>query len=386
MNATDFIDRDRLEQVLALDKVIRYYTLKGMQDDLERLITFGAGNYVRIGDLQGKAACEAYLDNADQAGFTPLHIAVTQGFDDIVELFIRAGADLNKETLGGETALYLAVSAGEKRTAKLLGDAGGQYEFSQGAGTIFRNNIGTRAHMFPTDAAAKVVASADGQGPVTVIKSRMYKDVKPFELRNPTGRSPYHPDSLNPQGVAVAQFSRDFVAGAAARFKHPGDARKSQWASAERRMGTKTKTSGAKWEVYAQINKGIVGDKAPSYMDRWIEEKDMHARSGHQPDWIKQRREKAGHSITGMRYRGAADLHAQKPHARTKADGSSTDVKINPQRLLKKVLVDAHYQQLSGPYQHLVDSMKFRPTMNIMQDGKSDKYFSMGSVSANFGF
>ena len=386
MNATDLIDTDRIEQVLPLDKVIRYYTLKGMQGDLDRLIKFGAGNYVRIGGLEGKEALEKYLDAADEAGFTPLHVAVAQGFDDIVALYIRAGADLNKQTLGGETPLYLAISAGMTRTAKMLSDAGGVYEYSQGAGTIFRNNIGTRAHMFPTDSQAQVVASADGQGPVKVINSRMYKDVKPFALRNPTGRSPYDPRSLQPQGATVAKFSSDFVAGAAARFKHPGDALKSKWASSERRLGTKTKTSGPKWEVYSQINERLVGAKTPSYMDRWIEAKDMHAKSGHQPAWIKERREKSAHSITGMRYRGTDAIQARKPSERTKADGTKTDVQLDPQRLLKKVLVDAHYNELAAPYQHLVDSMKFRPTMNIMTGGKVTTEHQIAEcVSANFG-
>ena len=62
--------------------------------------------------------------------------------------------------------------------------------------------------------------------------------------------------------------------------------------------------------------------------------------------------------------------------------------------LLKKSLQDAgesHYEKLPAPYQHLVDSMKFRPTMNIIEDEDSDPFLSMGNgvpmggVNANFG-
>ena len=37
-SAGDFIDRDRLEQSLSLDAVINYYVLKGLSEDLKRLI------------------------------------------------------------------------------------------------------------------------------------------------------------------------------------------------------------------------------------------------------------------------------------------------------------------------------------------------------------
>ena len=113
-SAGDFIDRDRLEQSLSLDAVINYYVLKGLSEDLKRLITFKAGNYVVIGDLEGKPAAERYLDTPNKHGFTALHVAASSGFNDIVRMLIKAGADLQAVTHGGETALYLAVAQGHR--------------------------------------------------------------------------------------------------------------------------------------------------------------------------------------------------------------------------------------------------------------------------------
>lgn len=389
-SAGDFIDRDRLEDSLSLDRVINYYTLKGLDVDLERLITFKAGNYVQIGGLEGPAAAAEYLDKPNAHGFTALHVAASLGFDPIVRLFIRAGADLECPTLGGETALYLAVSQGHRSTAKLLADAGAQYEWSIGAGTLFRNNFGARAYKFPVEAAAKVEADAKGGGTI-VTRSRLYKEVRPFEMRIPGGKDPLAPERLYPQGAALARVASDFVAGAAARHPHPGDRAKSLWATAERRLGHKTKAQGEKHEVYCALNERLLKHehKVPHYMPKWVEERDLHLRRGTVPKWAAEAKQAGGHSITRVRYRGADAIHAIKPSERTAADGvTKTAIAINPQRLLKKSLMEAgenHYGKLAAPYQHLVDSMRFRPTMNIQHDDESDAFFSMGTNAANFG-
>ena len=393
-SAGDFIDRDRLEQSLSLDAVINYYVLKGLSEDLKRLITFKAGNYVVIGDLEGKPAAERYLDTPNKHGFTALHVAASSGFNDIVRMLIKAGADLQAVTHGGETALYLAVAQGHRDTAQILSDAGAQYEWSIGAGTLCSDNFGASAYKAPREAAAKVETDAAGGG-TKVTRSRLYRTVEKHGMRLPGGR-PLGTNRLYPQGVQLAGVADRFVAGAAARYPHPGDRVKSDWATSERRLGHKTKARGARWEVYASLNERLLKHerKVPHYMPKWVEQRDLHLQRGTVPKWAADAKDAGGHSITRLKYRGADALHAQKPADRTKADGSPTHIKINAQRLLKKSLQDAgdaHYEKLPAPYQHLVDSMKFRPTMNIIEDEDSDPFLSMGNgvpmggVNANFG-
>ena len=115
-----------------------------------------------------------------------------------------------------------------------MSDAGAQYEWSIGAGTLFRDNFGARAYKYPVEAAAKVHRDAKGGGTL-VQRSRLYKEVRPFDMRIPGGKDPLGPDRLYPQGIALAKVASDFVAGAAARHPHPGDRVKSQCAVQYRR-------------------------------------------------------------------------------------------------------------------------------------------------------
>ena len=55
---------------------------------------------------------------------TALHLASWKGHEDVAELLLIAGVDLNAQTVRGETALYIASRKGYKNVAQLLRIAG----------------------------------------------------------------------------------------------------------------------------------------------------------------------------------------------------------------------------------------------------------------------
>ena len=60
-------------------------------------------------------------------GLTPLHFAAMGGFDNIAELLISKGADVNaKDNMVGGTPLFCALQKGHSSTANLLREHGGK--------------------------------------------------------------------------------------------------------------------------------------------------------------------------------------------------------------------------------------------------------------------
>jgi hypothetical protein len=77
-----------------------------------------AGDVSSVGELLG---ADATLANArETGGISPLHVAATEGHKDVVELLVRAGADVDAANQWGVTPLYLAAAGGFKEIAALL--------------------------------------------------------------------------------------------------------------------------------------------------------------------------------------------------------------------------------------------------------------------------
>ncbi len=66
------------------------------------------------------------LDIQDNEGNTPLHLAVRNGNDLILQALLAHGADINAYNNNGDTALHVAIRAGRTTVASQLLEAGAQ--------------------------------------------------------------------------------------------------------------------------------------------------------------------------------------------------------------------------------------------------------------------
>ncbi len=60
------------------------------------------------------------MNDGNESGQTPLHLAVRAGYRDIVELLIAKGADVNAKNKAGRTALRIAINQSHPEIAELL--------------------------------------------------------------------------------------------------------------------------------------------------------------------------------------------------------------------------------------------------------------------------
>jgi len=65
-------------------------------------------------------ANKADVNAQNGSGWTPLHIAASQGQKDVAELLLAHGAEVNAKTYHGETPLYWAAENGYQDMAELL--------------------------------------------------------------------------------------------------------------------------------------------------------------------------------------------------------------------------------------------------------------------------
>ena len=70
--------------------------------------------------VQSLLSCEGIsVDPEDEMGITPLYDASSWGYNEIVELLVRAGADLEATSLDGDTPLKVAASWGYVDTVEV---------------------------------------------------------------------------------------------------------------------------------------------------------------------------------------------------------------------------------------------------------------------------
>jgi ankyrin repeat protein len=66
----------------------------------------------------------ALVTHANRQGYTPLHLAVSYGAAESLEMLLAAGADKDARTLQGETPLHRAVRFANLSSVQVLLDAG----------------------------------------------------------------------------------------------------------------------------------------------------------------------------------------------------------------------------------------------------------------------
>jgi ankyrin repeat protein len=144
------VNRDRAMIQLLLEKGAAMET----KDDLGRTIIFTAietgqldiihllldrAPDIHIADIRGQGLIhyasatgletivQLFLDDIereDDVGRTPLHIAADAGHDDVVQLLLKANANIEARTFSGQTALNYAAVTGHASIAELLLDHG----------------------------------------------------------------------------------------------------------------------------------------------------------------------------------------------------------------------------------------------------------------------
>jgi len=92
---------------------------KRYQDERQPLHWACAGGHDAIVDYL-LSVCNVPVDDADDAGWTPLIIASSAGHDKIVGTLLRRDADPNKRNSTGHTALHYASSRSRFRIAEML--------------------------------------------------------------------------------------------------------------------------------------------------------------------------------------------------------------------------------------------------------------------------
>jgi ankyrin repeat protein len=85
-------------------------------------------------------ANKADVNAQNGSGWTPLHVAASEGRKDVAELLLAHGADVNIKTYSGETALHWAADRGDKGMAELL--------LANGANVNATNNFGKTVLCF----------------------------------------------------------------------------------------------------------------------------------------------------------------------------------------------------------------------------------------------
>jgi hypothetical protein len=308
----DFMDKDSISGSIKGGNLLRFYARKGDLLAVQQLVIV-QGDGTLLGD-SGQV-----LNDQCKGGFTALHIAAFDDHDDIVDyLANKCKANLNLETNGGETPLFLAVANGSQKSAKMLAEAGALYEFSAANGMVYRDR-----HL-----------SSVMQAPVKPdAYSRNWKEVKNANVyMSNRDNDPMAPSALFPHGIHLASVGQQFVAGAAARYAHPtaGPCKTPHW-----------KPPVPNEELMDRHN------RIRFYDERWkntSEDKPHIKACAAQRNHDVAQKAREVDSITGAKY-------SASPFRQPRGE---SQVKLNADYLLKKVILDTKIMCLPKPYKKLV--------------------------------
>ncbi|MGY1829967.1 ankyrin repeat domain-containing protein [Geodermatophilus sp. SYSU D01180] len=88
---------------------------------LGRLVADGDAEAVRGAVTDAPRLLTGTVEHHGDGGWTPLHLAVAQGREDVVEVLVGAGADLAARTESGRTPLHVAVEHAPRLVPVLTG-------------------------------------------------------------------------------------------------------------------------------------------------------------------------------------------------------------------------------------------------------------------------
>ncbi|MFN3695047.1 MAG: ankyrin repeat domain-containing protein [Ignavibacterium sp.] len=93
-------------------------------------------DFIETNDIEGlkKALSTTHPKLVDQFGYSALHIALSKGFDEIAEILIEAGIDLNLKDPKGQTALHYCAFYNKPEIARLILQQGGRLDIQDNYG------------------------------------------------------------------------------------------------------------------------------------------------------------------------------------------------------------------------------------------------------------
>lgn len=120
-------------------------------------------------------------DKADWYDWTPLHFAAQAGQKDIVEFLIAKGADVNAETIKGETPLQFAADNDHKEVVELLIEKGADVSLNRSGETPLHtaaaNGHKEVAELLIAKGADVNAKNNDGQTPTDLAVTRNRKEI-----------------------------------------------------------------------------------------------------------------------------------------------------------------------------------------------------------------
>ncbi len=134
------------------------------------LMTSSENGHKEIIELLIKAG--ANLNTATNTGITALFMAAQNGHKEIVELLIKAGADLNTPQKDGVTALYMASQDGHKEIVELLVKAGADLNLTNNQGITVLNIAVSNGHKEIVELLVK--AGADVNASLNTGETALY--------------------------------------------------------------------------------------------------------------------------------------------------------------------------------------------------------------------
>ena len=119
--------------------VADFLVARGARHSIFSALSVGDLDLIRAVLKESPDAINGHLSRHEQ-GVTPLHFAVREQRDDILDLLIARGADLEAHDIHGQTALARAIAMGNERAARRLEAAGARPPATIG-GPDFRERV-----------------------------------------------------------------------------------------------------------------------------------------------------------------------------------------------------------------------------------------------------
>jgi len=145
--------------------------------------------FVESNNVEGvkKGLASRPIEWVDQFGYSALHIALSKGFDEIADVLILSGIDVNLPDEKGQTALHYCAFYNKPELANQIMSNGGRLEVEDSFGnqplwTAVFNDYGRgerfeMVKLFISNGAKKDHKNKVKRSPLDIVTSRPYKNL-----------------------------------------------------------------------------------------------------------------------------------------------------------------------------------------------------------------